>query len=331
MSNDLSLSDDQRQILDAARSMLDEHYPLSRLREHRRSDAMGPVAQFGAFALALPQEAGGAGFTLVEEALLHVEFGRHLLSPRVMAAAIGARIALQAGQAEMAGRIATGETAVEAALQTPESVLLLDGGEGGLTTFLSSPVRLADLDGTTPVAEVAMGRGRPLSRLPLDVTGLHNMRATSETAQVSGLLACAQLLGVAFAARDLAVNHAKTREQFGRPIGGFQAIKHHCATMTIGVEKLSAQLDMAAMALRDRRPDAAFQVAALSALAPKIALETARLGIQIHGGMGFSAEADAHLYLKHAHLLRQMTWDGDLLSLDAPLAPNRKDTACESL
>ena len=86
------------------------------------------------------------------------------------------------------------------------------------------------------------------------------------------------------------------------------------------------QLDMAAIALRDDAEDAAFQIAALTRLAPRIALETARLGIQIHGGIGFSAEADAHHYLKQAHLLGLCLGRTDLLALPAPMAPTRKET-----
>ncbi len=137
------------------------------------------------------------------------------------------------------------------------------------------------------------------------------------------MLTCAQLLGVATAARDLAVDYATTREQFGRPIGSFQAIKHRAADMAIRVEMTSAQLDMAAIAVRDAAPDAGFQVAALARLAPRAALENARAGIQIHGGIGFSAEADAQLYVKQAHLLRQMLAAPDLMAQPAPLAPAR--------
>ena len=125
----------------------------------------------------------------------------------------------------------------------------------------------------------------------------------------------------------LAVTYAQTREQFGRPIGGFQAIKHHCANMALGVEMLDAQLDFAAITLRDGLPDAGFQIAALTRLAPRTALSVARSGIQIGGGMGFSGEGDAHLYLKQAHVLGALIGRPDLLSLTAPMAPHGKAPA----
>ena len=143
-------------------------------------------------------------------------------------------------------------------------------------------------------------------------------------AGIADLLVSAQLLGVAQAALALAVSYAKLREQFGRPIGSFQAIKHHCADMAVRVELLSAQLDMAAIAARDGRDDATFQIAALRRLAPKAALANARRAIQIHGGIGFSAEADPHQLLKHAHMLRQLGGYGELMALTAPLTPNER-------
>ncbi|MCB1133405.1 MAG: acyl-CoA dehydrogenase, partial [Verrucomicrobiae bacterium] len=129
---------------------------------------------------------------------------------------------------------------------------------------------------------------------------------------------------IAEGARDLAVAYAGVRRQFGRQIGSFQAIKHHCANMAIGVEMVSAQLDMAAIAVRDGREDAAFQTAALARLAPRVALQNARLCIQIHGGIGFSAEADVQLFLKQAHLLRNYLGATDFLSLPSPMFPLAK-------
>lgn len=132
---------------------------------------------------------------------------------------------------------------------------------------------------------------------------------------------CAEAVGITRRLLSDTIAYTAQRRQFGQPIGGFQAIKHHCANMAIGAEMLSCQLDMAAIALRDGREDAGFQVAALRRLAPGIALTNARLSIQVHGGIGFSAEADAHHYLKHAHVLSRLGAAVDILDLPAPLAP----------
>ena len=177
------------------------------------------------------------------------------------------------------------------------------GGQSGDVTGLGHSVALTRL---RPASAATVGECR--DRALLDVVDL---------------LLSAQLLGIAEATRDLAVSYAKVREQFGRPIGSFQAVKHHCANMAIAAEALSSLLDVAAVSARDERDDAAFQIAALRLLAPKAALANARTCIQVHGGIGFSAEADAHHYLKQAHLLRQLGSGAAMLDLPAPLAPHQ--------
>lgn len=92
--------------------------------------------------------------------------------------------------------------------------------------------------------------------------------------------------------------------------------------MAVAAEMASAQLDMAAIALRDGRDDASFQIAALRHLCERAAFDNTRTSVQVHGGIGFSAEADVHHYLKQAHLLSRLGRGGDLLAAAAPLAPH---------
>jgi alkylation response protein AidB-like acyl-CoA dehydrogenase len=111
------------------------------------------------------------------------------------------------------------------------------------------------------------------------------------------------LVGIAEATRDMATAYAKTREQFGKPIGVNQAIKHRCADMAVAADAAVNQLLFAALSVQEERPDADFQVAAARVVADQAALTNARHNVQVHGGMGFTAECDAHLYVKRAHLL----------------------------
>lgn len=321
MSFDLATGEDLRQILDAAQSLLESHYPLD--RPPGGTEPMTPLAEFGAFALALPETDGRAGFSVIEEAHLHAALGRHLLGPSALATPLAVRIALEAGRDDLAMAVAGGEIPVTAGIAMPEGWLLFDAAADWALIRDGAGLMLATLEGRATQPVPAMGHGRPLLRIA--DTGGSNLAASPQTTLTAALLTCAQLLGVAQGAQALAVDYAQTREQFGRPIGSFQAIKHHCANMAIGAEMISAQLDMAAIALRDARDDAPFQVAALARLAPRLALDTARQGIQIHGGIGFSAEAQAHLFLKQAHLLRQLLPAPDLMPLPAPMAPTGKD------
>ncbi|MEO1988245.1 MAG: acyl-CoA dehydrogenase family protein [Martelella sp.] len=318
MSYDLNRNADQRQILDAAEAMLAGSYPLARLREGA-SDNLAEASGFGAFLLGLPEEQGGAGFGIVEEALVHVLFGRHLLTPRSLAAALAVRLAASSGDDALMAAIAAGETAVAPAVRSGNGYLLIDPAQAGMALVFGAErlelVRIADA-----APEAGLGHDLSIARMPAN-----DGQAIAETDEaglllLSSLLVSAQLLGVAEAARDMAVEYAGIRRQFGSVIGSFQAIKHHCANMAVGTERISALLDMAALALSDGREDAAFQVAALRRLAPKTALANASLCVQIHGGIGFSDEADAHRFVKQAHILGRLGEGQPLLDLPAPLA-----------
>jgi alkylation response protein AidB-like acyl-CoA dehydrogenase len=321
MPLDLNRSPEQRQILDAASAMLSARYPLARLRGHDR-DELSEIAGFGAFALTLPEAEGGAGFSVVEEALLHVLLGRYVVSTRVLATALATRLAQSLGGRELAERFRNGGDAC-AAIAEGDSLLLIDSGSGFAVVFGDRSLRLAALDPSQGGETDGLGHGVPLRKLAhadVDILGSANDPDLLATAD---LLVSAQLLGVGEAARDLTVSYMQVRQQFGRPLGAFQALKHRCADMAIATEMLSAQLDMAAIALRDGRDDAQFQVAALRLLAPQVALDNARGCIQLHGGIGFSDEADAHHLLKQAHILSRLGRGADVLELAAPMASHR--------
>lgn len=324
MACDLNCSEDQRQILDAAAAMLQASYPVARLRDHGHDD-LSAVAAFGALGLALPEEIGGAGFTLVEEALVHVLFGRHLVSTRVLAAAIAVRLAGLADRLDIAQKAASGDLGVCAALPAGDNSFLLIDEEGADLALIFGSRRLAliDLGGRPKERATGFGHSVPLTRAPSASVATIGASDGGRLLDITDLLVSAQLLGIAEASRDLAVSYAKVREQFGKPIGAFQAIKHQCANMAIEAEMLSSLADMAAIALRDGREDASFQLAALRTLAARTALANARACIQIHGGIGFSAEADAHHYLKQAHVLRHLGCGANMLDLPAPLTPYR--------
>ena len=133
----------------------------------------------------------------------------------------------------------------------------------------------------------------------------------------------AEMLGGAETVMNLAVAYAKVREQFGRPIGSFQAVKHRCADMLVDVEGMRSAVYHAAWALGAAGPNAALGAAtagdpatlgaggtadaAAAAATAKIwcsdaAVRVAESALQVHGGIGFTWEADVHLYLKRAQL-----------------------------
>lgn len=322
MSIDLNLSADQREILTAVGKFLADRFPVARLRGLQATTAdatqLPALAAMGVFGLGCPEPVGGAGFSLIEDCLVFVEFGRHLVTPHALAATLGARVALALGQAVLAGEILTGgcrvclanmlepwvpgQTAgVPAHLLDPAGAhLAVVWNDAGMGLLRCDALDGAQIDGTD--------RSVPLRRCTVSPTAVHGW-VSAEQAPLprhAHLLLAAQLLGMAEASRDMAADYARVRVQFGQPIGAFQAVKHRCANMAIGVEALRAQLAIAAIAERDGWPDAAFQVDVCRLLAPRCALANAASSIQVHGGMGFTAECDAHLYLLRAHLLEHL-------------------------
>ena len=122
------------------------------------------------------------------------------------------------------------------------------------------------------------------------------------------ILASAEAVGVSWAALDMAVEYAKVREQFGRTIGTFQAVKHHAANMLVDAEVATAATWDAARA--DDLDSAWFAAAVAAAHAIRAQVFNAQNNIQLHGGIGFTWEHDAHLYLRRARTLAALMADG---------------------
>ncbi|MGV4987750.1 acyl-CoA dehydrogenase family protein [Streptomyces sp. NRAIS4] len=130
-------------------------------------------------------------------------------------------------------------------------------------------------------------------------TGAADPVGTRTPDPVARLLTAAEQLGTAVRVQELAVQHARTREQFGRPIGAFQAVKHLCADLLVRAE--TARVAVYAAAVTGDPAD----IAAARLLADEAAVRGARDCLQVHGGMGFTWEADVHLHLKRAWVRAQ--------------------------
>ncbi|MER7037381.1 acyl-CoA dehydrogenase [Streptomyces microflavus] len=192
-----------------------------------------------------------------------------------------------------------------AAAPDGERWFLVDAGADGLTV---RPHR--SVDPTRPTAEVrAEAVHVPEQRvLPLDPALVRDLAA---------VLLAADACGTAARSLDTAVAHAAVREQFGRPIGAFQAVKHLCADMLVRLEQARALTWDAARAA-DERPEVRGLTAALAAAtAPEAAYSCAKDAIQILGGIGFTWEHDAHLQLRRAVLARQLLGTADTHRLRA--------------
>jgi len=191
---------------------------------------------------------------------------------------------------------------------------VLDGHTAGLILVvgrtedrLSLFAVQADAPGLTRTALPTLDQTRKLARLnfasvPARLIGA-NGEATAvlnHVLDVAAIAQAAEQLGGAQRALDMAVEYAKVRHQFGRPIGSFQAIKHRCADLLLEVESLRSAVNYAAAAVAENSAEIPVVASLVKAYASDVYFHVAAENIQIHGGIGFTWEHDAHLYFKRA-------------------------------
>ncbi len=265
--------------------------PLSRLHAAQTEDTQtwSGLDDIGIFGISASEEQGGSGLGATEEALLAMSLGRRLAAPSVLATVGAVHAGLRGHRVAAAYR--HGDRIIIVA--DPEADLVLVREASAAELYRTVDCTSSMLDERLWVAGLreAVALGQPVAKL--DASKLSRLR----------LLDAAALAGIAQTAVEMAVAYAGMRSQFGRPIGSFQAVKHHCANMAIAARCARDQTNFAAVAVDEARHDAALQVECALFVAGSSALENAGRNIQIHGGMGFSDEANAHLCLKRAQLL----------------------------
>ncbi len=317
---DLLLNDDEAMIANAAREYLSNELPIERLRPNAPpvdlEKLRAGIAELGWIGLGLPESIGGSGLGLVEESLVQRECGHYLVSPSIMAAVLGAHVAYHAGNASLAADMVAGKTSAALAIAASPDVgddpcsvyafdwngsdLLLIWNDDGMGLFHADSY----LDATPEECldeSVTMHDGKLSFNRPQCWVGAEQ-EPLALRAQV---LFAAGLAGLARHACDLSVEYAKMREQFGKPIGAFQAVKHRCADMGVRVRLSWYQTSLAGLKVQAGAADAPLQVAAAKLVAAQAAHENGRAAIQIHGGIGWQSECDAHWFLKRAFLYDQ--------------------------
>ena len=278
------LSDDQVALRDGIRSLLEGKFPMSRVRQGFDRSAYEDLQAAGVFSLL----ADGFGWT--DAAVVYEELGRALV-PGPLVWTFG-RDAVTGGL-----DLTVGGTIYVEHLTALDVLLVLDADSISSADPAAIDARLADwpLDPLTPVSAV---EGLP------SLTPVGDAAALAALRREGALLTAAYLVGMADALVDLAVAYAKEREQFDRPIGSFQAVKHLCADMVVRAEVARAAVYAAACVLDD--PSTGELPRALSGaklLANEAAITNGRSATQVFGGMGFTWEVDVHLYLKRAWVL----------------------------
>lgn len=311
---------EQTELAGAVRELLAEACPPEVVRaawspdgDKGRTALWRRLADLGLLGAVLPEEQGGLGLTEVDLVPLMVEVGRAAV-PLPVAETVAVLVPLLHETGDPGGTLpglVAGELVATAELEGSELLpwatcsdraLIRSGVELRLLDLTGVPLEpVATVDGSRAAARTPHLAGALLSADPADV----------ERAWLRGsLAAAAQLIGIVHRQLDMAVAHAKTRKQFGVPIGSQQAVKHMLADVLLDVRFALPVVQRAAVSLATGAPEARAHVAAAKAMTSRAADRAARTTIQAHGAIGYTVEYDLHLYTKRAWALAD-TWGSE--------------------
>ena len=305
-------TEEQGEIKATARQFLESRFKPDVVRElaeaGRYDDGLWQeICELGWPGIALSAQSGGQGLGMIELVILSEELGYACApTPFLSNAAAGMMLELAgseeqqqaylAASASGEGRGTVGigpEGATEVALVPDpggaEFIVLVRGPEATLIPGSDASISIADaIDSTRQYATVSTSGGQPL---PGDVAAASDRIA---------MALAAELTGIGQRALDMAVEYAKERHQFDRPIGAYQAVSHTCARMFYDVEEARSLTYYAAW-VADAEPESLPLAAAMAkARATEAAWEVTKAAIQVHGGIGFTWEHDLHFLLKRA-------------------------------
>lgn len=327
----IALTDDHRELAEVAASFLTAQKARSAARalldadEESRPPFWDALAGLGWLGLHIDEERGGSGFGLPELVVVVEQLGRAVApGPFVPTVITSATIAAAgtddqksrllpglidgqviagvgfAGTVDLAGGVASGDAGIVLGagladlllLTVGEDVVLIEADRAGVTVTVPDNLDPTRRCGRVTLTDVAVGDGDVLAGA-----------AESARAYARVLLA-AEAVGGAGDCVDSAVEYAKVRQQFGRTIATFQAVKHHCANMLVAAESATAAVWDAARAADEAAGADDDQFRLMAAVAATLALpayaRNAEMNIQVHGGIGFTWEHDAHLHLRRA-------------------------------
>jgi alkylation response protein AidB-like acyl-CoA dehydrogenase len=297
------LDQDEQALQDGIRAWCQGRAPMARVRASADAggvdrELVAELAEQGVLALTVPEDRGGLGLTTTHAAVVFTELGRALVPGPIVATHLAAAHLDAAADGSML--VTQAESGTRTVLHPRADAVVVVGDDG---LWLHDLVAGHDTEPFDPMTGVAGAAAIGQRREQLGDTD-----ATVRWRRRRTLLSSAQALGVALGSLELATEYARQREQFGRAIGSFQAIKHLCADALTRAEVARAAVYAAACHLDGKVPDPSDDateqtLAAAALLAPEAALANAKACIQVHGGMGFTWEVDAHLYLKRATVL----------------------------
>ena len=309
---DLLYSATEEELRAAVRDLFADRVSTAKVLARAEADLAGVedsglwhtlAADMGCAGLAIPEEYGGAGASWREVAVVAEEVGRALAPVPFLGSAVMATAALLAcDDRELLTALASGERT--AALVMPF---------GGVIDALHADVLLVPtddglyaVDGASGVSRtpiVSLDLTRPLADVTLDASNgrlIGPADAVVAALTAGAAILASEQLGVAEWCLTTTVEYVKQRHQFGRPVGSYQALKHRLADLWVDLTQARAAARYAAGCLADNDPDLPIAVAVAQAHCSAVTVRAAEECVQMHGGIGFTWEHPAHLYLKRA-------------------------------
>jgi alkylation response protein AidB-like acyl-CoA dehydrogenase len=315
---DFTFSEDQTMLVDSVRKFLMNEVSPELIRElwtrpsGRSRELWSLLAAQGLTGLSVPEASGGMGLNDTDWVLIAQECGYHALPEPLLdtawaAAGLIAALPDSEFRSQWLSKIADGSARI--ALAQPQSGLVPDAHWASLillphdgALYAVSP-QLASL-----TLQPSIDASRRLFSIDWKTDGAERIATDAkaicdEAFNRSALAAAAQLLGLAQRMLDLSIDYTAQRKQFGKPVGSYQAVKHHLADVAIRLEFARPVVHRAAYALAHKKLLAAVQVSHAKVAAAEAALLAARNGIQVHGAMGYTWEMDLQIFMKTAWAL----------------------------
>jgi len=318
---DFTFTEDQRLFADSVKDFLQGEITAESIRaswetETGRSDVLwGQMAELGLPAMLVPEEFGGLGMTELDFVLIAIECGRVALQEPIVemamvATPLLASLASSNGKcAELLGQIAAGEAKVAVSHSVNHIVadahiadyLLLSNADQ-VHLVAQAEVKLVAQESVDPSRRLFTVEWTP-SEATCVASGSEGVKLLAATLNRGALAAAAQMVGLAEAMVARSVQYSEERQQFGKPIGVNQALKHHMANCAVKTEFAKAPLYRAAYVLSMKPEGAGFAVSHAKVVSGEAAMFAAKNSIQLHGAMGYTWECDLHIWMKRSWAL----------------------------
>lgn len=333
---EFSFTEEQAMIAETAQQFFVENADSKRTRAAMASDGFDHETwqsfcqELGFSGILISEEFGGSALNMVEFACVAESAGAQVAAIPLLSLAMPARAIAAGGsdsqRSEWLPKLAAGE--IIAASGSSDKAAFEDGKLTGIFEFVPH-ANIADIfvlngsDGAWIISKndvhigtfTTMDQTRPLSRLMLKnapADPLKDSQAAKAASHEGGLIClAAEALGGAQACLDRTIAYANERVQFGRTIGSFQAYKHRLADMMIEIEQARSAVYWAACSIDEGSEDAEFAIHAAKCFCADTFFKCAGDMIQLHGGIGFTWEHDAHLFFKRARAIQSMLNGGD--------------------